>query len=143
MRHGAADANATEFLRAKIPFFRTNRNLGSKAGTHAMSWVGYAAAEFAPVVACAHKAAILVLRPTAVTSGAPLWRRPPTHYLPTRFRALALFSRRSPERVVRSSLPAAENLHITGLMRCNIKLTIDPFEDARESQRDRSSLRLR
>jgi hypothetical protein len=38
------------------------------------------------------------------------------HYLPTRFRALALFGRRSPERVVRSSLPAAENLHITGLM---------------------------
>ena len=31
------------------------------------------------------------------------------HYLPTRFRALALFGRRSPERVVRSSLPAAEN----------------------------------
>src|ERR1700730_1210713 len=48
--------------------FRNNRNWGSKAGTHAMSWVGYAAAEFAPVVACAHKAAILVLRPTATTA---------------------------------------------------------------------------
>src|SRR5947209_390379 len=35
------------------------------------------------------------------------------HYLPTRFRALALFSRRPSERVVRSSLPAAENLHKT------------------------------
>src|SRR5207244_10439376 len=35
-------------------------------------------------------------------------------YLPTRFRALALFGRRSPERVVRSSLPAAENLHRSG-----------------------------
>src|SRR5439155_23036169 len=33
-----------------------------------------------------------------------------------RFRALALFGRRSPERVVRSSLPASENLHKTGLM---------------------------
>src|SRR5213083_2621785 len=33
------------------------------------------------------------------------------HFLPTRFRALALFGRRPPERVVRSSLPAAENLH--------------------------------
>ena len=32
-----------------------------------------------------------------------------------RFRALALFGRRSPERVVRSPLPAAENLHTTGL----------------------------
>jgi hypothetical protein len=59
--------------------FRTNRNLGSKAGTHAMSWVGYAAAEFAPVVACAHKAAILVLRPTAIISGAeiPQAQQPP------------------------------------------------------------------
>jgi hypothetical protein len=36
------------------------------------------------------------------------------HYLPTRFRALALFGRRLPERVVRSSLPASENLHKTG-----------------------------
>src|SRR5271166_2572908 len=44
---------------------------------------------------------------------------PPAHYLPTRFRALALFSRRSSEREVRSSLPAAENLHTTGLMHCS------------------------
>ena len=36
------------------------------------------------------------------------------HYLPTRFRALALFGRRLPERVVRSSLPASENLHNSG-----------------------------
>src|SRR5262245_54976865 len=35
---------------------------------------------------------------------------PPSHYLPTRFRALALFGRRPSERMVRSSLPAAENL---------------------------------
>src|SRR6478672_9676097 len=34
-------------------------------------------------------------------------------YLP-RFRALALFGRRLPERVARSSLPASENLHISG-----------------------------
>src|SRR4029077_9988559 len=33
-------------------------------------------------------------------------------YLP-RFRALALFGRRLPERVARSSLPASENLHKT------------------------------
>ena len=39
---------------------------------------------------------------------------PQAHYLPTRFRALALFGRRLPERVVSSSLPASENLHITG-----------------------------
>jgi len=38
------------------------------------------------------------------------------HYLPTRFRALALFGRRPAQRVVRSSLPASENLHKTGLM---------------------------
>ena len=41
----------------------------------------------------------------------------PARHLPTRFPALALFSRRSPERVVRSSLPAAENLHKTGCER--------------------------
>jgi hypothetical protein len=35
---------------------------------------------------------------------------PRAHYLSTRFRALALFGRRSPERVVRSSSPAAEKL---------------------------------
>ena len=34
-------------------------------------------------------------------------------HLPTRFRALALFGRRPPQRVVRSSLPASENLHKT------------------------------
>jgi hypothetical protein len=33
-----------------------------------------------------------------------------------RFRALALFRRRPPERVEGSSLPASENLHRTGLM---------------------------
>src|SRR5262249_8030384 len=38
---------------------------------------------------------------------------PPAASLPPRFRALALFGRRSPKRVVRSSLPASENLHIT------------------------------
>jgi hypothetical protein len=47
-----------------------------------------------------------------------LWHRSPAalvaYHLPTRFRALALFSRRLPERVVRSALPAAENLHING-----------------------------
>ncbi len=32
-----------------------------------------------------------------------------------RFRALALFGRRSLQRVARSSLPASENLHRTGL----------------------------
>ena len=41
---------------------------------------------------------------------APLSRGTQAHYLSTRFRALALFGRRSPERVVRSPLPAAENL---------------------------------
>src|ERR1700730_2827948 len=35
----------------------------------------------------------------------------PRHYLLTRFRALALFGRRPAERVVRSVLPASENLH--------------------------------
>jgi hypothetical protein len=44
--------------------------------------------------------------------------RPTEAYLP-RFRALALFGRRLPERVVRSSLPASENLHRTGLMQCS------------------------
>ena len=44
------------------------------------------------------------------------------HYLPTRFRALALFGRRPPQRVVRSSLPAAENLHTSGLVhRSNLR----------------------
>ena len=39
---------------------------------------------------------------------------PLSHYLPTRFRALALFGRRPAERVVSSVLPASENLHRTG-----------------------------
>jgi hypothetical protein len=34
-----------------------------------------------------------------------------SRYFPTRFRALALFGRRPAERVLRSVLPAAENLH--------------------------------
>jgi hypothetical protein len=46
-------------------------------------------------------AQILMAEPAARTDGA---------YLP-RFRALALFERRLPERVARSSLPASENLH--------------------------------
>ena len=57
-------------------------------------------------------------RRLAETSIAFLRHRSPAaplaHYLPTRFRALALFGRRSPERVVRSSSPAAENLHMCG-----------------------------
>src|ERR1700730_5984869 len=40
--------------------------------------------------------------------------RPTEAYLP-RFRALALFERRPPERVDSSSLPASENLHRSGL----------------------------
>src|SRR6202521_945243 len=39
---------------------------------------------------------------------------PPPHYPPPRFRALALFGRRPPERALRSSLPASENPHRTG-----------------------------
>jgi hypothetical protein len=46
------------------------------------------------------------------------------HYLPTRFRALALFGRRLPERVVRSSLPASENLHNCRLTHCNIRCAV-------------------
>src|SRR6202023_4299890 len=42
--------------------------------------------------------------------------RPTEAYLP-RFRALAVFERRPPERVDSSSLPASENLHISGLVR--------------------------
>ena len=36
---------------------------------------------------------------------------PPSHHVPARFRALALFGRRPPERGVKASLPAPENLH--------------------------------
>jgi hypothetical protein len=43
----------------------------------------------------------------------------PSYYSPRRFRALALFSRRPPKRVVRWSSPAAENLHNCGLMHCS------------------------
>jgi hypothetical protein len=39
---------------------------------------------------------------------------PLLHYPSPRFRALALFGRRSAERVVRSSLPASENLTKSG-----------------------------
>jgi hypothetical protein len=54
-------------------------------------------------------AQIPIAEPAAQTDGA---------YLP-RFRALALFERRPPERVDSSSLPASENLHKTGLMQCS------------------------
>src|SRR4029077_19687089 len=43
---------------------------------------------------------------------------PPDGAYLRRFRALALFGRRPPERGVRSSFPASENLHKTGLMHC-------------------------
>jgi hypothetical protein len=49
---------------------------------------------------------------------------PPSRYLLTRFRALALFGRRSPERVVRSSLPAAENLHNSGCEQTQQKIPL-------------------
>ena len=49
-------------------------------------------------------------KPTAQIPIAELAARPTEAYLP-RFRALALFGRRPAERVVRSSLPASENLH--------------------------------
>ena len=54
-------------------------------------------------------------RGTAVAqiSIAELAARPDRGLLP-RFRALALFGRRPPERVLGSSLPATENLHKTG-----------------------------
>src|SRR6516164_7962622 len=67
----------------------------------------------------------------------PLFRPPPTSALSSnphsarcqpvpnfpRLRALALFGRRPPERVVRSSLPASENLHRSGLLqRSNLGL---------------------
>jgi hypothetical protein len=35
------------------------------------------------------------------------------------FSPMALFGRRTPERVARSSLPASENLHKNGLMHCS------------------------
>jgi hypothetical protein len=41
-------------------------------------------------------------------------RRTKAHYLPTRLLALALFGRRPPQRVVRSTSPAAENLSRSG-----------------------------
>src|ERR1700730_9846153 len=43
----------------------------------------------------------------------------PRHYLLTRFRALALFGCRPAERVVRSVLPASENLHNSRLLHCS------------------------
>jgi hypothetical protein len=73
---------------------------------------------FAPVARSAHQHRT---RPEISIALLPhrLPAAPLAHYLPTRFRALALFDRRSPERVVRSSLPAVENLHNTGLMHRN------------------------
>src|SRR5262249_27094041 len=49
--------------------------------------------------------ALLLHRPPAA---------PQAHYLSMRFRALALFGRRPPERVVRPVPPASENLHKSG-----------------------------
>src|SRR5215469_1730111 len=66
-------------------------------------------------------------RRRAEISIALLLHRPPAapqaHYLSMRFRALALFGRRPPERVVRPVPPASENLHntctIPDLSRCS------------------------
>jgi len=49
---------------------------------------------------------------------AELAARPTEAYFP-RFRALALFGRRPPERLVRSWLPASENLHMSRHMQCS------------------------
>src|SRR6516164_1775419 len=57
---------------------------------------------------------------------------PLSHYFPTRFRALAVFSRRLPERVARSSLPAAENLHICGPMHCSNSLSLYHLVDTHQ-----------
>src|SRR5437016_3891814 len=75
---------------------------------------------------------------------AELAARPTEAYLP-RFRALALFGRRPPERVVRSSFPAAENLHTTGLMHRSKKLrSFDHLVGKREQRRrDFDAERLR
>jgi hypothetical protein len=51
----------------------------------------------------------------------------------TRLRALALFSRRSPQRVVRLSLPAAENLHMSG---CGEKM-LPPQRQCHRNRRGR------
>jgi hypothetical protein len=50
---------------------------------------------------------------------------------PPRFRALALFGRRPPERVDRLGIPASENLHRSRLSRC--KKPFAPTPDARDS----------
>src|SRR3979411_3313539 len=51
--------------------------------------------------------------PLACPNPHSLFAAPPSHYLPTRFRALALFRRRPTERVVRSGLHASHNLHLS------------------------------
>src|SRR6267154_6452080 len=55
---------------------------------------------------------------------------PPVPHFP-RFRALALFGRRPPQRVDSLVMPASENLHITGLMR---RSRVSPFDPSRTSE---------
>src|SRR6476619_7752 len=63
---------------------------------------------------------------------------PPVPHFP-RFRALALFGRRPPQRVDSIVMPASENLHITGLMhRSKSELLFDHLVCAAE-QADRKS----
>ena len=59
---------------------------------------------------------VLAARPSACATAAAL--------APDAISCLGAFGRRPPERVVRSSLPAAENLRTTGLMHCSNQSSI-------------------
>jgi hypothetical protein len=59
------------------------------------------------------------IEPLLTLSACPLRSDRVRTFAPQQFDAMALFGRRSPERVARSSSPASENLHRTGLMQCS------------------------
>jgi len=90
---------------------------------------------FQPAPQCSHVARLMrVSRPpsrSSPTSNPHSNRCQPVPNCP-RLRALALFRRRPPERVVRSSVPASKNLHTSGLMHCSKQWLIrSPCQHAR------------
>jgi hypothetical protein len=96
---------------------------------------------FQPAPQCSHVARLMrVSRPpsrSSPTSNPHSNRCQPVPNCP-RLRALALFRRRPPERVVRSSLPASKNLHKSGPQTMSASRPLSP-QRRRESRHSGTS----
>jgi hypothetical protein len=83
---------------------------------------------------CIAKSTLHVSLPQLATA-ARVPNAPLSHHLPARFRALALFGRRSAQRVVRSVLPASENLRMSRREQVQQKNLFDHLVGDREQRR--------